>query len=164
MKTSLYHVQLNVSDAGRSLPFYRALLEYFEYRPLVATRDILGMTNGTADFWLIATARERTKPVFHRKRTGLNHLAFGVEARAAVDVFHQQFLVAREIPTLYGPPRDHPEYAAGYYAVFFEDPDRLKLEVAYVPGRTGDAGRGGPARRLSRRGRRGGAGARRRRA
>jgi len=28
------------------------------------------------------------------------------------------------------------QYAAGYYGVFFEDPDRLKLEVAYVPGRT----------------------------
>ena len=33
------------------------------------------------------------------------------------------------------PPRDFPEYSPGYYAVFFEDPDRLKLEVAHVPPR-----------------------------
>jgi hypothetical protein len=36
---------------------------------------------------------------------------------------------------LYGGPREYPEYAAAYYAVFFEDPDRIKLEVAHVPER-----------------------------
>ncbi len=136
MKTSLYHVQLNVADPERSLPFYRALLGYFEYRPLMAARDVLGMTNGTTDFWLIETPRAHKEPAFHRKRSGLNHLAFGAESRDAVDTFEREFLVARGIPTLYGPPREYPEYAPGYYGVFFEDPDRVKLEVAYVPGRT----------------------------
>lgn len=45
--------------------------------------------------------------------------------------------MAHGISTLYGAPREYPEYRHGYYGVFFEDPDRLKLEVAYVPGRTG---------------------------
>ena len=30
MKASLYHLQLNVSNPQRSIPFYQALLEYFE--------------------------------------------------------------------------------------------------------------------------------------
>lgn len=140
MKTSLYHVQLNVAHPQRSFPFYRALLEYFEYRTLAATGGVMGMTNGTTDFWIIATLDDHRRPAFHRKRTGLNHLAFGAVSRADVDAFHREFLVARGIASLYGPPREYPEYTAGYYAVFFEDPDRLKLEVAHVPGRTGDDG------------------------
>ena len=39
----------------------------------------------------------------------------------------------RRIAPLYDSPREYPEYRPGYYAVFFEDPDRLKLEVTYVP-------------------------------
>lgn len=42
-----------------------------------------------------------------------------------------EFLVTNKIPTLYGTPKLFPEYEEGYYAVFFEDPDRIKLEVAY---------------------------------
>jgi hypothetical protein len=34
---------------------------------------------------------------------------------------------------LYEGPGEYPEYHRGYYAVYFEDPDRIKLEVAYVP-------------------------------
>jgi len=119
VKASLYHLQLNVSNPQRSIPFYQALLEYFEYRVLAAAHDFMGMSNGTADFWIIATPDQHRQPALHRKRSGLNHLAFG----------------------------DYPAYAAGYYAVFFEDPDRLKLEVAHVPGPTGE----GTSRRGARR-------------
>src|SRR5438094_36459 len=147
VKASLYHLQLNVSNPQRSIPFYQALLEYFEYRVLAAAHDFMGMSNGTADFWIIATPDQHRQPALHRKRSGLNHLAFGVASRDAADVFHREFLVARWIPTLYGSPRDYPAYAAGYYAVFFEDPDRLKLEVAHVPGPTGE----GTSRRGARR-------------
>jgi hypothetical protein len=50
-----------------------------------------------------------------------------------VDVFVADFLRPRDIAPLYDSPREYPEYRPGYYAVFFEDPDRLKLEVAHVP-------------------------------
>ena len=42
----------------------------------------------------------------------------------------------RGLAPLYGTPREFPEYAPGYYAVFFEDPDRIKLEVVHVPPRS----------------------------
>jgi len=132
MKASVFHVQLNVTDATRSVPFYRDLLGYFEYRVLMDTGDLLGMSNGTTDFWIIQTPRDRAGAAFHRKNPGLNHLAFRVDRRADVDAFHQEFLEACRVPVLYEGPREYPEYDAGYYAVFFEDPDRLKLEVAHV--------------------------------
>lgn len=136
MRTFLYHAQLNVGDAARAIPFYKDLFGYLEYRVITEAADFLGMSNGTTDFWLVATPAGRRSGGFHRKNTGLNHLAFGVRARGDVDRFAAEFLRPRGIAALYDSPRDYPEYRPGYYAVFFEDPDRLKLEVAHVPGLT----------------------------
>ena len=66
----------------------------------------------------------------------MNHLAFRVSARGDVNTIHAQFLLGRNVPVLSGGPREYPEYAPGYYAVFFEDPDRIKLEVVHVPPRS----------------------------
>jgi catechol 2,3-dioxygenase-like lactoylglutathione lyase family enzyme len=145
LQASLYHVQLNVGDAARSLPFYRALFDHFEYRVLCETRELLGVTNGTTDIWLVETPSERRHTRFHRKNVGVNHLAFGVRRREDVDAFVGEFLQPRGLAPLYGSPREYPEYRAGYYAVFFEDPDRLKLEVAHVPGITNPDPRGAPS-------------------
>lgn len=133
MKASVYHLQINVRDAAVSVPFYRALLEFFEYRVVMDAPDLLGMSNGTTDFWIVATPPERAATGPHRKNPGLNHVAFRVGARADVDRFHDEFLKPRAIAVLYGGPHDYPEYRPGYYATFFEDPDRLKLEVVHIP-------------------------------
>jgi catechol 2,3-dioxygenase-like lactoylglutathione lyase family enzyme len=81
----------------------------------------------------VQAGADRVGAGFHRKDPGVNHVAFRVERREDVDRFHDEFLKARGLPALYGGPRDYPEYREGYYAVFFEDPDRLKLEVVHVP-------------------------------
>jgi catechol 2,3-dioxygenase-like lactoylglutathione lyase family enzyme len=135
VKARVYHVQVNVRDAAVSLPFWKALLGYLEYRAVHEERGVAGFSNGTTDLWLIATDQAHTGAGFHRKRAGLNHVAFRVERREDVDRFRREFLGARGVPTLYGSPREFPEYSPGYFAVFFEDPDRIKLEVAHVPPR-----------------------------
>ncbi len=35
--------------------------------------------------------------------------------------------------TVLDPPADYPAYGNGYYAVFFADPDGIKLEFVYLP-------------------------------
>lgn len=133
MKTSLYHLQLNISDAEKSLPFYKDLFAYFEYKIIDESPEHIGVSSGTTDFWLIETEKEFKGNLFHRKNTGINHLALKVSSKEEVDKFVEEFLKPRNIPTLYGTPKVFPEYKQGYYAVFFEDPDRIKLEVVYVP-------------------------------
>ena len=133
MKASVYHLQLNVTDAALSLPYYRSLLAYLEYRVLIDQPDVLGMSNGTTDFWLVQAEADRVDTAVHRKNPGLNHVAFRVGSRADVDRFHDEYLTPVGTAVLYGGPQEYPEYRPGYYAVFFEDPDRRKLEVAHVP-------------------------------
>lgn len=76
MKASMYHVQLNVGNATVSLPFYTDLLGYLEYRILHESRQVAGFTDGSADIWIIETDARFAAAGFHRKPTGLNHLAF----------------------------------------------------------------------------------------
>jgi hypothetical protein len=56
-----------------------------------------------------------------------------VDRREDVDRFQAEFMVPRTLGALYATPREFPEYRPGYYAVFFEDPDRLKLEIVHIP-------------------------------
>lgn len=135
MNAFVYHVEINVADPG-AIAFYRALFQFLDYRVMVETDDVLGVSNGTTDFWMTATPSARRGARFHRKHTGLNHVCFGVRERSDVNRFAAEFMGPRSIAALYDSPREFPEYRPGYYAVFFEDPDRLKIEIAHVPGVT----------------------------
>jgi catechol 2,3-dioxygenase-like lactoylglutathione lyase family enzyme len=61
----------------------------------------------------------------------LNHLAFHASSRDDVDRMSER-LRERGVTILY--PEQHP-HAGGpdYYAVFFEDPDRIKVEFVAPP-------------------------------
>lgn len=137
MRAEVYHVQINVRDAARSFPFYKAFLEYLDYRAVHESDTVAGFSGRGADIWVMAAAPGHAAAGFHRKRTGLNHVAFRVEQREDVDRFQDEFMRPRGLDSLYRTPREFSEYRPGYYAVFFEDPDRLKLEVVHLP-----AGRG----------------------
>ena len=39
--------------------------------------------------------------------------------------------------TILDPPAEYPDYGKGYYAVFFADPDGMKLEYAFTPPQRG---------------------------
>ena len=58
---------------------------------------------------------------------GFHHLAFRVANQAVVDQIHS-WLSDNELAVL-DAPRAYPEYPGNYYAVFFLDPDGLKLEI-----------------------------------
>ena len=135
MTSRLYHVQINVSSAANALPFYRDLFRYLEWRTIHDEGGIAAFSDGGMNIWLIPTDARFVENGFHRKRTGLNHLAFRVDRREGVTRFRDEFMAPRGIAPLYDTPREFPEYAPGYYAVFFEDADRIKLEVAHVPPR-----------------------------
>ena len=57
-------------------------------------------------------------------------MAFHADTRADVDAFHSS-LTDADLPVL-DPPAEY-DYTPGYYAVFFPDPDGMKLEVVFEP-------------------------------
>jgi catechol 2,3-dioxygenase-like lactoylglutathione lyase family enzyme len=61
----------------------------------------------------------------------LHHLALHAGSREDVDALH--VLLLRMNATILDAPAEYPKYGAGYYAVFFADPDGLKLEYVFLP-------------------------------
>ncbi len=78
MKTTLYHIQINVSNTKVSLPFYKELFKYFEYKIIDESEEHIGISNGTTDFWIIQTEKKHKTSQFHRKATGFNHFSLKV--------------------------------------------------------------------------------------
>ncbi len=89
------------------------------------------------DGWSYAVSlRERQSHARKRRRTtaydlGLHHIAFRAESREQVDE-RAAWLRGRGAEIESG-PKEY-TYAEGYYAVFFYDPDGLKLEILHRPG------------------------------
>lgn len=136
MRGGVHHVDLTVKDAARSRPFYEAVLGFMGYELSTVYAD------GYCDFDLrgkrfcsigIRAATGPNKDRQHdRYSVGLHHLAWFAESRADVDAM---YALLQEIgATVLDAPADYPKYGDGYYAVFFADPDGMKLEYVFKPG------------------------------
>ena len=130
IKSHLNHIQIYVSDKKRSFDFYKKLLIYLGYK-IIEENNSLGMRNGKSDIWFKEFPKDGKKN-YNRRNVGINHIAFGVSDKKYINKFMKEFLIPNKIKTLYGSPRKFPEYTKDYYAVYFEDPDKIKLEVMYL--------------------------------
>ncbi|MED4851640.1 VOC family protein [Caldifermentibacillus hisashii] len=123
----LHHVEINVADLNRSIAFWGWFLEELGYTPFQEWEN--GKSWKLADTYLVfVQTEERFLDVsYHRSRVGLNHLAFYAESREHVDNITRK-LKEKGIKILY---EDRHPFAGGkeHYAVFFEDPDRIKVEL-----------------------------------
>ena len=131
--SGVHHVDLVVSSIERSLPFYRDPLGPLGFHRIGEVEGERGET-----IWYLSGAggviglREaQTEGDYDRYRVGLHHLAFEASSRAAVDE-RAEWLRSQGAEIESGP--EEYAYSLGYYAVFFYDPDGLKLEIVHVPG------------------------------
>jgi catechol 2,3-dioxygenase-like lactoylglutathione lyase family enzyme len=130
--SGIHHVDLVVSSVERSLPFYRELLGPLGYHRVGEVEGERGETiwylggSGSA----IGIRQAQALGGVDRYRVGLHHVAFEAASRALVDERHEWLVSAGA--TIESPPRGY-GYMPGYYAVFFYDPDGIKLEIVYVP-------------------------------
>jgi glyoxylase I family protein len=127
------HVDLVVSDLERSVTFYRDLLAPLGFgyiSPIRGERGeevvYIGKRAGEA----IGLRVKQSGAALDRYALGLHHLAFGAPSREVVD---ERFAWLRSVGArIESAPAEY-EYSAGYYAVFFYDPDGIKLEVVHNP-------------------------------
>jgi len=120
------HLVIRVGDFERSKAFYDKVLGFLGFKRKYAYDRAAGWSNGKTLFWIGEADAEGKK---HRHRIGnigFHHYAFELGKRRDVDDLHQRL---KEIGAeVVDPPADYPEYGEGYYAVYFLDPDGLKLE------------------------------------
>jgi catechol 2,3-dioxygenase-like lactoylglutathione lyase family enzyme len=133
--TGVHHVDLVVSSIERSLPFYRDLLGPLGWHGISEVEGEQGETIyylwGPGSSIGLREARSEGGLPYDRYRVGLHHVALEALSRAAVNERAQWLRnVGAEIES--GPQEYF--YMPGYYAVFFYDPDGMKLEIVHIPG------------------------------
>ncbi len=119
------HIELWVSDLGRSRAFYDAALAPLRIRilkeagPESGRGSHLGYGRTDPAFW-IGTSQPAGGPV---------HVAFAAPDRATVADFHAAALAAGGRDN--GRPGPRPEYHPGYYGAFVLDPDGNNIEAVF---------------------------------
>jgi catechol 2,3-dioxygenase-like lactoylglutathione lyase family enzyme len=131
MKSALGHIGVNLSSAGEPFAFWKDLLAFLDFE-IMPDGNHFDASDGHASLCVQATSPDHQQPRYHRRRTGLGHIAFNVDSAGLVDEFVDGFLKPRQIEPLYGGAKAYPDYTPGYYAVYFEDPDRIKVEVVFA--------------------------------
>src|SRR5215469_10412929 len=114
------HLAIRVSDFEASRRFYDRLLHFLGFVREWEFDRVVGWNNGVTMFWITEADAEGRKGPHRTGDIGYHHYAFELGA-----------FLEREGVTIVDPPAAYPSYGEGYYAVFFLDPDGLKLEAMY---------------------------------
>jgi catechol 2,3-dioxygenase-like lactoylglutathione lyase family enzyme len=117
------HISVRVSDFERSKKFYAELFAFLGFEVLDEYDDAIGWTNGKTRYWIGQADAQGKKRKYRIGDVGLHHYAF--ELRNRKDVDDLQAFLKKIGATIVDPAG---EYYDDYYAVFFLDPDGIKLE------------------------------------
>lgn len=135
MMKGISHIEVNVPDYKKALPFYDRMFGWLGWKSFSTLGiDYMGTYYtafphsyiGIQPAKIDESARSHTK-----QRTGLNHISLSAKSKKQVDHFYHDFLlpegvIVTEKPTYY-------DYTPTYYAVFFNDVAGIHWELAYMP-------------------------------
>ena len=139
VKYRMHHAQVTVRNIDESEKFYDVLMPalgfdinnkykgYLDY----ADMAVVEYLSEDFDFGICSPKPEfKDERVDSRKPGALQHLAFNAESREAVDEVFET-IKALGINILHNEPRVYTKLGPEYYALFFEDPDGVRLEVFF---------------------------------
>jgi len=130
------HLVIRVREFERSKAFYDTVLGFLGFKRKYTSGKTAGWSNGRTLFWIGEADAEGKRHPHRIGNIGFHHYAFELSSRRDVDALYDH--LEKYNVKVVDPPADYPEYGEGYYAVFFLDPDGLKLEgMVFKPLRKG---------------------------
>lgn len=132
MTDFIHHLDLTVTDPVKSRPLYELFLGHCGFTLKSAGETWAGFGLGDKRYPCITLLKAKGRKRAHDRYTpGLHHLALRAKSRKDVDALHTKLKIFGA--EILDPPAQYDDYGKGYYAVFFTDPDGIKLEYAYTP-------------------------------
>ena len=132
------HVILTVSQWEEAREFYGWFCPFLGMTKVYDGNNFLYHVGGRTALGIQRCSEEFIGESFQQNRVGLHHLCFRARSREDVDtaaVFVQEMGAYIDRGPMEG------NWAPGYYFFVLEDPDGIRLEINYIPGKgvlTGD--------------------------
>lgn len=130
--SGIAHIQLSVSDMQRSVPFYSTFLKAMGMTPVLEDNSFYYCVGGRTGVAITPAAPEYASRAFRQGAVGLHHVCFRAKSRDDVDALYQ---VAVQLSARIIREPQESDFAPGYYSTLFEDPDGIRIEVNFVPGK-----------------------------
>ena len=124
--TGIDHIYIAVSDLRRSELFYDGVMRLLDFRKGTGEVDGEPFIHYYNPHFQFTLRQARSATVHDPLAPGQNHLCFQVQAATDVDA------AAGGLKTLGIPvtgPTLYPEYTPDYYAIYFTDPDAIRMEI-----------------------------------
>lgn len=126
--TGIDHLVLSVGDLKRSRAFYDKVLGFLGFTLKYDMGGFAGWSNGKTLFWIAAADAQGRKRKHRKGDIGFHHYAFELASRKAVEDLAA--FLDRHGFAIADPP-DSYNGDEKYYAVFFTDPDGMRLEAMH---------------------------------
>ena len=120
---AIHHLELYAADIDAAVEFWGWLLDELGYEPKNDWPGGRSWVNGPTYVVLVDAEADGA---FDRTAPGLNHVAFHAPSRERVDVLTRKVQERDDTALLY---EDQHPYAGGYYALYCEGPEGVKVEV-----------------------------------
>ncbi len=126
-KDPLGHIKLSVSDFNKSKLFYAKLFKKLNFIQ-VSDKEKSAAWATLEGFGIWIAQANILEPKHKFSAPGFHHLCVKARSEKEVDAIYEMI---KNETHIFDPPQRYPKYTKKYYAVFFSDPDGMKLEVAY---------------------------------
>ncbi|MBV1931506.1 MAG: VOC family protein [Porticoccaceae bacterium] len=128
------HIQLSVNDGPRCLPFWEKLCHFLEMKTLIRNEETIYCIGSRTGILVRVAPPDKRSKAFEQDTSGLHHFCFRARSKDDVDKIYQFVETQLDAKIIHG-PEDSSRFAPGYYSILFEDPDGIRVEVNYVPGK-----------------------------
>lgn len=125
MSGRFHHMDIYVGDLAGAVSFWGPFLEQLGFARAVDRPTAKSWQGAGAEIFFVQAEPAFVAQGYHRKRIGLNHLAFAVDTRDEL-VALLDWVKGRGQRLLYAGAI---EETATQHRFFFEDPERIKVEV-----------------------------------
>ena len=126
------HIILTVSQWEKAREFYSELLPFLGLAKVYDGNNFLYHVGGRTALGIQRCAEEYAGERFAANRVGLHHFCFRARSREDVDAAAEH---VRRIGGVIDRGPLEGDFAPGYYYFVFEDPDGIRLEINYIPGK-----------------------------
>jgi len=136
------HIQMTVNNIEACMPFWEKLCHFLQMKTLVKNDSTLYCIGSRTGILIREAPEDKKEIAFDQDTSGLHHFCFRARSNEDVDAIYEFVKTELNATFIHG-PEEGSHFAPGYYSILFEDPDGIRVEFNYVPGKghLGDKGR-----------------------